>query len=89
MRDILSVLHSILNYAAKQQNPLAKPVDIVYLRQDRKEMRVLTCEEQKRFTEYLLQDMDPCKFGGFAGIVDRIADWRSMCSEMGRYFSGK
>lgn len=62
VRDILSVLHSILNYTAKQ-NPLAKPVDIVYPRQDRKEMRVLTCEEQKRFTEYLLRDMDPCKFG--------------------------
>ena len=68
VRDILSVLHSILNYAAKQ-NPLAKPVDIVYPRQDRKEMRVLTCEEQKRFTEYLLQDMDPCKFGVLLALL--------------------
>ena len=32
VRDILSVLHSILNYTTKQ-NPLAKPVDIVYPRQ--------------------------------------------------------
>ena len=68
VRDILSVLHSILNYTAKQ-NPLAKPVDIVYPRQDRKEMRVLTCEEQKRFTEYLLQDMDPCKFGVLLALL--------------------
>ncbi len=29
VRDILSVLHSILNYTTKQ-NPLAKSVDIVY-----------------------------------------------------------
>ena len=68
VRDILSVLHSILNYTTKQ-NPLAKPVDIVYPRQDRKEMRVLTCEEQKRFTEYLLQDMDPCKFGVLLALL--------------------
>ena len=68
VRDILSVLHSILNYTTKQ-NPLAKSVDIVYPRQDRKEMRVLTCEEQKRFTEYLLRDMDPCKFGVLLALL--------------------
>ena len=32
-------------------------------------MRVLTCEEQKRFTEYLLQDMDPCKFGVLLALL--------------------
>lgn len=68
VRDILSVLHSILNYTTKQ-NPLAKSVDIVYPRQDQKEMRVLTCEEQKRFTEYLLRDMDPCKFGVLLALL--------------------
>ena len=32
-------------------------------------MRVLTCEEQKRFTEYLLRDMDPCKFGVLLALL--------------------
>ena len=39
-------------------------------------MRVLTCEEQKRFTEYLLRDMDPCKFGVLLALLTglRIGD---------------
>ena len=68
VRDILSVLNSILDYAVKQ-NPLARPVEIVYPRTEQKEMRVLTVEEQKRFTEYLLQDMDACKFGVLLALM--------------------
>ncbi len=68
VRDILSILHSILRYTARQ-DPLASSVEIVYPRQEQREMRVLTCEEQKIFTIYLLQDMDPCKFGVLLALL--------------------
>ena len=68
VRDILSVLNSILDYTVKQ-NPLARSVEIVYPRAEQKEMRVLTVEEQKRFTEYLLKDMDVCRFGVLLALM--------------------
>lgn len=75
VRDILSVLNSILDYTVKQ-NPLARSVEIVYPRAEQKEMRVLTVEEQKRFTEYLLKDMDVCRFGVLLALMTglRIGD---------------
>lgn len=68
VRDILSVLNSILNYTARE-NPLAKPVTVIYPRPEHREMRVLTVEEQRRFTEYLFQNMDTCKFGVLLALL--------------------
>lgn len=62
VKDILTVLHAILMYAEKQL-PYLHRIDIVYPKLDKKEMRVLSREEQERFTKYLLTDMDNCKFG--------------------------
>lgn len=62
VKDILTVLHAVLRYAEKQ-SPYLHRIDIVYPKPDKKEMRVLSREEQERFTRYLLTDTDNCKFG--------------------------
>ena len=62
VRDILTMLHSIINYVARQV-PIMPHIEIVYPKDVKKEMRVLTVEEQSRFTQYLLKDMDETKFG--------------------------
>ena len=38
-------------------------IDVTYPKKETKEMRVLTKTEQKTLTNYLLQDLNPCKFG--------------------------
>lgn len=60
-RDILVVLHAILRYTARQC--ALPPVDIIYPREVKKEMRVLSREEQERLVTYLRTDLDPCYFG--------------------------
>lgn len=62
VKDILMVLHAILVYAEKQ-SPYLRHIEIVYPKTEKKEMRVLSREEQAQFTNYLLEDMDSCKFG--------------------------
>ena len=62
VRDILMMLHSILKYVARQV-PTMHHIEIVYPKDAKQEMRVLTIEEQTRFTNYLLADMDEIKFG--------------------------
>ena len=63
VKDILAVLRSVLKYAARQIPGGLPCIEIVPPREDRQEMRVLTIQEQQAFTNYLLQDMDSCKFG--------------------------
>lgn len=63
VKDILVVLHSILKYTAKQFPGTFPLVEITYPKEVRKEMRVLSREEQDRLIRYLLTDMDECKFG--------------------------
>lgn len=62
VKDILTVLHAVLLYAEKQ-SPYLHRIDVVYPKLDKKEMRVLSREEQERFTKYLLTNTDNCKFG--------------------------
>lgn len=62
VRDILTILHSVLEYALGQ-NPDMRPIAIVYPKEQQKARRVLTREEQSGFAEYLLKEMDACKFG--------------------------
>ena len=63
VRDILTVLRAVFRHIARLHPGLLKPIDVVYPKEPRHEMRVLTLEEQKRFMRYLLNDMDECKFG--------------------------
>ena len=63
-KDILIVLRSIL----KHTNNLPA-VDIYYPKQQPKEMRVLTKEEQFRLVSYLSTDMDIFKFGTLLALL--------------------
>ncbi len=63
VRDILSVLHSILEYGRKREGSGFAQIDIIYPQSKKKEMRVLSEAEQTRLVKYLLTDMDNTKFG--------------------------
>ncbi len=63
VRDILVVLQSILQYTDRQFACVFPVVDIAYPKEEKKEARVLSVEEQKLFVSYLRTDMDTCKFG--------------------------
>lgn len=71
VRDILSLLNAILKYASKQ-NPSMRQVEIIYPKENKKEMRVLSWEEQQRFVQYLFRDMDTCKFGVMLALMTGI-----------------
>lgn len=63
VKDILVVLCSILKYTAKQFPGTFPLIEVKYPREVKKEMRVLSREEQTYFIKYLLNDIDECKFG--------------------------
>ncbi len=63
VRDTLVVLRSILKFTASQFPGIFPTVEINYPKEQKKEARVLTVEEQRRFMECLREDMDLCKFG--------------------------
>ncbi len=63
VKDILVMLRSILKYTQKSIGNAMPALEITYPKECKKEMRVLSKEEQTRFIRYLLEDMDACKFG--------------------------
>lgn len=63
VHDVLVVLHGILKYTATFFAGGFPAIEINYPKPGKKEMRVLSREEQTRFVSYLLDDMDTCKFG--------------------------
>ena len=63
VHDILVVLHGVLKFTAPHFPGIFPAIEINYPKCGRKEMRVLSREEQQRFIAYLLTDMDACKFG--------------------------
>ena len=63
VHDILVVLHGVMKYTAARFPGAFPAVEIRYPKCSRREMRVLSREEQERFVSYLLADMDACKFG--------------------------
>lgn len=60
VRDVLTLLHQILTAAEIGAGSLADT--IIYPRGDCRQLRVLTSEEYKKFTGYLMQDTDIYKF---------------------------
>ena len=63
IKDVLVVLHSILKHTAKQFPGTFPMIEIIYPKETKKEMRVLSREEQTCLIGYLLDEMDECKFG--------------------------
>lgn len=72
VKDILVVLRSIFNYAAKRFPNTIPKVEITYPKEIKKEMRVLTREEQTRLIFYLVDHMDACKFGVLLALLTGI-----------------
>lgn len=69
VRDILTVTRSVLSYAQEQAGGIFPKVTFTYPREIKKEMRVLSRQEQERFIHYLLSDMDECKFGVLLALL--------------------
>jgi integrase len=63
VKDILVLLKTILKHTAKAFPSTFPRIEITYPRDVKKEMRVLSRDEQNLFVEYLLDNMDECKFG--------------------------
>ena len=62
VKDILVVLQAILNYTSKNCQGMPA-IEINYPKEQKKEMRVLSPNEQKNFTNYLIQNPDVYKIG--------------------------
>lgn len=69
VKDILVLLKSILAYIRRRYPGVSADIEIVYPKDRKKEVRVLTWNEQKRFMEYLLRDMDGAKFGVLLSLM--------------------
>lgn len=69
VRDILTVLRSALKYCRRQIGTSFPDIEIVYPKERKKEMRVLTLDEQTMFIQYLLCDMDAAKFGVLLALL--------------------
>jgi len=69
VRDILTVLHGVLQYAADHSPEPVADIRITYPHAPRKEIRVLSREEQRRLGNYLIQSLDPCKFGTLLSLM--------------------
>lgn len=70
INGILGFIHTCLRYAHRQYGvPL---IDIIYLKQYNKEMRVLSVEEQKKLTNYLLTKPDIYKLGVLLALYSGI-----------------
>ena len=69
VRDILSVFNSILGHCRRSIGYGFPDIEIIYPKEHKKEMRVLTLDEQEIFTRYLMQDIDTVKFGVLLALL--------------------
>lgn len=69
VKDILLVLNAALNYTAKSYPGSLTVPNVTYPKVRRREMRVLTAEEQARLTIYLVRNMDDCGFGVLLALM--------------------
>lgn len=69
VKDILSMLHSIIKYISRQFSEPLQMIEIIYPKVPKNEMRVLTRDEQTGLVKYLLRDMDECKFGVLLSLL--------------------
>ncbi len=63
VRDILMVLRGVLKHTATRFPGTFPVCEVNYPKVPKKEMRVLSREEQERFVSYMMTDTDECKFG--------------------------
>ena len=72
VKDILMVLHGVCRYVDKRYPAQLPPFDMPYPKVVRREMRVLTAEEQRRLVGYLLNQIDGCKLGVLIALMTGI-----------------
>lgn len=68
VKDLLIVLSSVLKYISLQVSGFNK-FEMIYPKCPKKEMRVLSPDEQKRFITFLSTDTDLCKFGTLLSLL--------------------
>ena len=86
VKDILVILHSIMKYTSKQLPGCMRQIEFVYPKEEKKEMRILTNDEQIRLVHYLMHDIDGCKLGVLLALYTglRIGEvcaltWNDIC----------
>ena len=72
VKDILRVLRAITEYTAKQFPNGFPDLEFHYPKIDRKEIRVLSPNEQHRLISCLLNDLDECRFGILLSMLTGI-----------------
>ena len=61
--DVLSLIRSILKYATQKGISVHCDTSIIHIKQEKKEMRVLSPLEQKKLCQYLCSNQNPCNLG--------------------------
>ena len=69
VKDILSVLKSAVKYINRQTDGAIGEIEFVYPRERKKEIRVLSIDEQQRLIDFLCTDMDNVKFGVLLALL--------------------
>lgn len=69
VKDILVVLRSIIAYTDKKSSVELKDIEIVYPKENKKEMRVFSPEEQRSFVSFLMFDSDAFKIGTLIALI--------------------
>ncbi len=70
INDILVFIHTCMRYGNRQYG---LPVfDMIYLKKPRREMRVLSVEEQRKLTNYLMEDPNIYKIGVLVALYTGI-----------------
>lgn len=72
VHDILVILNGIIRFASVSFTGVFPQIKITYPKEKKKEMRVLTRDEQERLVSYLSRDRDPCKFGVLLALYTGI-----------------
>ena len=68
VKDILMVFKAIVAYVHTEAGEGLPLIRVVYPREQKKELRVLTPQEQQRFANYLTDTHDTVKFGVFLAL---------------------
>ena len=69
VKDVLVVMKAVLKHCRRQIGAGFPDIEVIYPKESKKDMRVLSIEEQKRFVEYLMTDMDEAKFGVLLALL--------------------
>lgn len=69
VKDVLVALRSVIAYTEKTTKVGLKNIEITYPKENKKEMRVLSSEEQRSFAAFLMDEPDVFKIGILISLV--------------------